>query len=61
MSVSLLHVFERFCMGGRTALEVARTGELLSGAVSFHGGLNTENVEDGKNIKVHAPRYRRDV
>ena len=30
-----------FCFGGMTALELARDGAALAGAVSFHGGLET--------------------
>ena len=30
-----------FCLGGMTALELARSGADLKGAVSFHGGLTT--------------------
>lgn len=41
-----------FCFGGTAALELARSGADLSGIVSFHGGLNTPNPEDAKNIKA---------
>jgi len=41
-----------FCFGGTTALELARGGAEIQGCVSFHGGLNTPNTEDGKNIKA---------
>ena len=30
-----------FCFGGTTALELARSGADLAGAVSFHGGLDS--------------------
>ena len=30
-----------FCLGGMVALELARAGAALKGAVSFHGGLST--------------------
>ena len=40
-----------YCFGGTTALELARSGAELKGVVSFHGGLDTPNPEDGKNIK----------
>ena len=40
-----------YCFGGTTALELARSGADISGAVSFHGGLNTPNPGDAKNIK----------
>jgi dienelactone hydrolase len=41
-----------FCFGGTTALELARSGADIDGCVSFHGGLNTPNTEDAKNIKA---------
>ena len=31
-----------YCFGGTMALELARTGEPLTAAISFHGGLSTE-------------------
>lgn len=40
-----------YCFGGTTALEVARSGADILGAVSFHGGLATPKAEDAKNIK----------
>lgn len=40
-----------YCFGGTTALEVARSGANILGAVSFHGGLGTPNPGDAKNIK----------
>ncbi|MOA01540.1 Dienelactone hydrolase family protein [compost metagenome] len=40
-----------FCFGGCCALEFARTGAPLKAAVSFHGTLDTPNVNDAKNIK----------
>jgi dienelactone hydrolase len=40
-----------YCFGGTTALELARSGAPLVGAVSFHGGLSTPAPEDAKNIK----------
>lgn len=40
-----------YCFGGTTALEVARSGADILGAVSFHGGLATPNAADAKNIK----------
>lgn len=39
-------------MGGRVALEVARSGADVAGVVSFHGTLSTANPEDAKSIKV---------
>lgn len=41
-----------FCFGGTTALELARSGAPIKGAVSFHGGLSTLKPEDAKNIKA---------
>lgn len=40
-----------FCFGGCCALELARTGAPVKAAVSFHGTLDTPNVNDAKNIK----------
>ena len=40
-----------FCFGGTTVLELARSGAQLTGIVSFHGGLNTPNPDDAKNIR----------
>ncbi|OGC76384.1 MAG: dienelactone hydrolase [candidate division Zixibacteria bacterium RBG_16_50_21] len=40
-----------FCFGGTTVLELARSGAELDGVVSFHGGLDTPNPGDAKNIK----------
>lgn len=40
-----------YCFGGTTILELARSGTKLNGFVSFHGGLDSPNPEDGKNIK----------
>jgi len=39
-----------FCFGGTTALELARSGAPLKGAISFHGHLDTPNPADAKNI-----------
>lgn len=41
-----------YCFGGTTVLELARSGADLRGVVSFHGGLDTPNPVDGKNIKA---------
>ena len=41
-----------YCFGGTTVLELARGGADLKGVVSFHGGLNTPNPDDAKNIKA---------
>ena len=40
-----------FCFGGTVALELARSGALLLGTVSFHGGLETPNTTNARNIK----------
>jgi dienelactone hydrolase len=40
-----------YCFGGMVALELARSGADIKGAVSFHGNLDTPNPEDAKNIK----------
>jgi dienelactone hydrolase len=41
-----------YCFGGTGALELARSGAELAGAVSFHGGLGTGNPEEARNIKA---------
>ncbi|MCC6954153.1 MAG: dienelactone hydrolase family protein [Deltaproteobacteria bacterium] len=40
-----------FCFGGTASLELARTGAPLRGLVSFHGGLNTDDLTLSKNIR----------
>ncbi|MCB1276394.1 dienelactone hydrolase family protein [Prosthecobacter sp.] len=40
-----------YCFGGTGVIELARSGALLKGVVSFHGGLDSPNPADGKNIK----------
>jgi dienelactone hydrolase len=40
-----------YCFGGTTVLELARSGAQVSGVVSFHGGLDTPNPDDAKNIR----------
>ena len=40
-----------YCFGGTTVLELARSGAELNGVVSFHGGLDAPNPDDGKNIR----------
>ena len=40
-----------YCFGGTAALELARSGARLRGTVSFHGGLNTPDASDAKNIR----------
>lgn len=39
-----------FCFGGGTVLELARSGADVAGVVSFHGNLDTPDVEDAANI-----------
>ena len=41
-----------YCFGGTTVLELARSGAAIAGVVSFHGGLDTPNPEDARNIKA---------
>ncbi|PZE25683.1 dienelactone hydrolase family protein [Curtobacterium sp. MCBD17_028] len=41
-----------YCFGGSTALELARTGADLVGAVSFHGGLITHDPSDAGDIRA---------
>jgi dienelactone hydrolase len=41
-----------YCFGGGVALELARSGSDIKGAVSFHGNLDTPNLLDAKNIKA---------
>ncbi|MDE3067290.1 MAG: dienelactone hydrolase family protein [Verrucomicrobiota bacterium] len=40
-----------YCFGGTTVLELARSGADLAGVVSFHGGLDSPNPADGRNIR----------
>jgi dienelactone hydrolase len=40
-----------YCFGGTAVLELARSGADIGGVVSFHGGLDAPNPDDGKNIK----------
>jgi dienelactone hydrolase len=40
-----------YCFGGTTVIELARSGADVAGIVSFHGGLDSPNPADGKNIK----------
>lgn len=40
-----------YCFGGTVALELARSGADIKGAVSFHGGLSSATPTDAKNIK----------
>jgi dienelactone hydrolase len=39
-----------YCFGGTGVLELARSGAEVDGVVSFHGGLDSPDPEDGKNI-----------
>lgn len=41
-----------FCFGGTSVLEHARAGEALSGVVSFHGNLDTQNPGTKFNTKL---------
>lgn len=41
-----------YCFGGTGVLELARSGADIDGVVSFHGGLDSPNPADGKNIKA---------
>lgn len=41
-----------YCFGGTGVLELARSGADLAGVVSFHGGLDSPNPADGRNIKA---------
>lgn len=40
-----------YCFGGKTVLELARSGAEVAGVASFHGVLDTQNPSDAKNIK----------
>jgi dienelactone hydrolase len=40
-----------YCFGGTMALELARSGADIAGAVGFHSGLATAAPQDAKNIK----------
>ena len=40
-----------YCFGGTGVLELARSGAVVKGVVSFHGGLDSPAPADGKNIK----------
>ncbi|HRH96208.1 MAG TPA: dienelactone hydrolase family protein [Prosthecobacter sp.] len=40
-----------YCFGGTGVIELARSGALVKGVVSFHGGLDSPSPADGKNIK----------
>jgi dienelactone hydrolase len=40
-----------YCFGGTTVIELARSGADIAGVVSFHGGLDSPNPADGRNIR----------
>lgn len=40
-----------YCFGGMVALELARSGAPVAGAVSFHGNLDTPDPKDAAQIK----------
>jgi dienelactone hydrolase len=40
-----------YCFGGTAAIESARAGHSILGAISFHGGLDSPKPEDGAQIK----------
>jgi dienelactone hydrolase len=40
-----------YCFGGTVSLELARSGAEVLGVVSFHGGLDSPQPQDAKNIK----------
>ncbi len=40
-----------YCFGGTCALELARSGAEIAGTISLHGGLDTPNSGDAKQIK----------
>lgn len=41
-----------YCFGGTAALELARAGADVAGVVTFHGGLDAPDPNDGKAIKA---------
>jgi dienelactone hydrolase len=41
-----------YCFGGTTVLELARSGAEIAGVVSFHGGLDTPDPDEAKNIRA---------
>lgn len=41
-----------YCFGGTGVIELARAGADIQAVVSFHGGLDSPNPADGKNIKA---------
>lgn len=41
-----------FCFGGTSVLDLARSGADVAAAVSFHGGLSTDDPAQAKHIKA---------
>lgn len=41
-----------YCFGGTVALDMARVGLPLTGAISFHGGVASVKSDEAKNIKT---------
>lgn len=41
-----------YCFGGTGVIELARSGADIAGVVSFHGGLDSPNPDDGKSIQA---------
>jgi dienelactone hydrolase len=41
-----------YCFGGTVALELARGGAKIDGVASFHGGLDTPDPSEAKNIRA---------
>lgn len=41
-----------YCFGGTAVLELARSGADVAGVVSFHGGLDSLEPADGRNVKA---------
>lgn len=50
-----------YCFGGTGAIELARAGTPLKAVVSFHGGLDSPNPADGKNIKAKLLIHHGDI
>lgn len=41
-----------YCFGGTGVIELARSGAKIDGVISVHGGLDSPQPKDGKNIKA---------
>lgn len=41
-----------YCFGGTGVIELARSGAKIEGVVSVHGGLDSPEPKDGKNIRT---------